>query len=253
MKAQSATSPVDGPRAAGATMPHDLYDAVPSNAVASAPAAPQKVGATDGAVRRHALGNRSQSESDLSKEYARLQAQRLAAARAALTATDEVQSFRRNDLAARTTVQQGEQVPITHPNFVVPPLSVGQGGVTDANGQAQKNGFIAATAKAGDSTYLAATRTPPVSGREVKAGTVIPAVMVGGINSDLPGQIVGQVSRNVYDSASGNSLLIPAGAKVIGTYDSSVTHGQKRVLVAWTRIIFPDGSSISLRGMPGAD
>ncbi|MDE3029888.1 MAG: conjugal transfer protein TrbI, partial [Paracoccaceae bacterium] len=121
----------------------------------------------------------------------------------------------------------------------------------DPNGQAAKAAFLQRN-QATD-TYLHASRTPPRSRTEIKAGTVIPALMVGGINSDLPGQIVGQVSRNVYDTATGRCLLIPAGAKVIGTYDSAVTHGQSRVLVAWNRIIFPDGSSISLGAMPGTD
>lgn len=76
---------------------------------------------------------------------------------------------------------------------------------------------------------------------------------MGGINSDLPGQVVGQVRQNVYDTATGQYLLIPAGARLIGTYDSTVTSGQKRVLVAWTRIVYPDGTSVSLDRMPGAD
>jgi type IV secretion system protein VirB10 len=77
--------------------------------------------------------------------------------------------------------------------------------------------------------------------------------MVGGISSDLPGQIIGQVRENVYDTATGRYVLIPQGAKLVGTYDNSVTTGQQRVLVAWTRIIYPDASSIDLGKMPGTD
>ncbi len=88
---------------------------------------------------------------------------------------------------------------------------------------------------------------------EVKTGSVIPAVMIAGINSDLPGQIIAQVAQNVYDSAEGRSLLIPQGSKLYGIYDSRVIYGQSRVLVAWQRIIFPDGSSITLESMPGTD
>jgi type IV secretion system protein VirB10 len=87
----------------------------------------------------------------------------------------------------------------------------------------------------------------------VKAGTVIPAVMIGGINSDVPGMIVGQVADNVYDTATGRYLLIPQGAKLIGAYDNSVSQGQTRVVVIWNRIIYPDASSIDLGSMPGAD
>jgi type IV secretion system protein VirB10 len=88
---------------------------------------------------------------------------------------------------------------------------------------------------------------------EVKTGTVIPAVMVTGINSDLPGVMVAQVSQNVYDTATGQHLLLPQGAKLYGMYDSRVIYGQERVLVAWNRVIFPDGSSVTLGAMPGAD
>ncbi|EHJ48820.1 conjugation TrbI family protein [Solidesulfovibrio carbinoliphilus subsp. oakridgensis] len=88
---------------------------------------------------------------------------------------------------------------------------------------------------------------------EAKTGTVIPALMIGGINSDLPGQIIAQVAQNVYDTADGRYLLIPQGARLYGVYDSRIIYGQSRVLVAWNRIIFPDGSAITLESMPGAD
>jgi type IV secretion system protein VirB10 len=100
---------------------------------------------------------------------------------------------------------------------------------------------------------LAARREGPSSPYELKAGAIIPATTIGGIVSDLPGQILGQVSENVYDTASGRFILIPQGAKLIGTYDNGVTTGQERVLVAWTRIIFPDASSLDLGKMPGTD
>ena len=88
---------------------------------------------------------------------------------------------------------------------------------------------------------------------ELKTGTVIPGLMVSGVNSDLPGSLIAQVSQNVYDSASGKYLLIPQGSKLYGVYDSRVIYGQSRVLIAWNRVIFPDGSSVTLGAMPGAD
>lgn len=88
---------------------------------------------------------------------------------------------------------------------------------------------------------------------ELKTGTVIPGVMVSGINSDLPGSLVAQVSQNINDTATGRSLLIPQGSKLYGVYDSRVVYGQERVLIAWNRIIFPDGSSVTLGAMPGTD
>ncbi|MDR2724837.1 MAG: conjugal transfer protein TrbI [Candidatus Adiutrix sp.] len=88
---------------------------------------------------------------------------------------------------------------------------------------------------------------------EVKTGTVIPGVMVSGVNSDLPGSLIAQVTQNVYDTASGRHLLLPQGAKLYGVYDSRVVYGQERVLIAWNRVVFPDGSSVTLGAMPGAD
>lgn len=88
---------------------------------------------------------------------------------------------------------------------------------------------------------------------EVKTGAVIPGIMVTGINSDLPGNIIAQVSQNVFDTATGNHLLLPQGAKLFGVYDSRVIYGQERVLVAWNRVMFPDGSAITLGAMPGSD
>jgi type IV secretion system protein VirB10 len=77
--------------------------------------------------------------------------------------------------------------------------------------------------------------------------------MVGGINSDLPGTIIGQVTENVYDTATGAYLLIPQGARMLGAYDSHVVYGQNRIMVVWNRIIFPDGTSLKLEGMLGSD
>jgi len=123
--------------------------------------------------------------------------------------------------------------------------------VGDPSGQNEKAGFLSQRPTASD--YLPNTREPAASPFQIRAGTVIPAVMVGGVDSDLPGQILGQVRENVYDTATGRYLLIPQGAKLVGTYDNRVTYGQSRVLVVWNRIIFPDGSSLDINGMPGAD
>lgn len=93
----------------------------------------------------------------------------------------------------------------------------------------------------------------PSSKYEVMAGTVIPGMLITGINTDLPGRILGQVTQNVFDTKEGDHLLIPQGAKVIGSYDSKITYGQERVLIRWERLTFPNGNSIVLKGMPGAD
>jgi type IV secretion system protein VirB10 len=94
---------------------------------------------------------------------------------------------------------------------------------------------------------------PPASPYTVMAGGVIPAVLVSGINSDLPGPILAQVSQNVYDTASGRSLLIPQGSRLIGSYHSSANYGQSRVQISWDRLIFPNTSSMDIPSMPGTD
>ena len=93
----------------------------------------------------------------------------------------------------------------------------------------------------------------PASKYIVQAGSVIPAALLTGIRSDLPGQVTGQVTENIYDSPSGRYLLIPQGSKLIGAYDSQVSFGQSRVLLVWTRLIFPNGRSIVLERQSGAD
>lgn len=87
----------------------------------------------------------------------------------------------------------------------------------------------------------------------VQAGTVIPAALITGIKSDLPGQITAQVTEHVYDTPTGKHLLIPQGAKLVGQYDSQVAFGQSRVLLVWNRIVMPDGTSIVLERLQGAD
>ena len=122
----------------------------------------------------------------------------------------------------------------------------------DLGGQQEKRDFLADQPPTESDTLLK-TREAPLSKYEIRAGTVIPAVMVAGINSDLPGQIIGQVRENVYDTATGNYVLIPQGAKLVGTFDNSVAYGQSRVLVVWKRIIYPNGDALDIEAMPGAD
>lgn len=87
----------------------------------------------------------------------------------------------------------------------------------------------------------------------INSGTVIGAMLISGVNSDLPGNILAQVSENVFDSVTGKRLLIPQGCRLFGQYDSKVLFGQKRPLIKWTRLIYPDGSTLNLENMPGTD
>lgn len=122
----------------------------------------------------------------------------------------------------------------------------------DPNMQSTKQQFLANAGKGG-AAYLNASLQAAKSPYEVKAGTIIPAVLITGINSDLPGMITAQVRERVFDSSTGQYLLIPQGTRMIGTYNSNVSYGQNRALVVWSRLIFPNGSSINLDGMPGVD
>lgn len=93
----------------------------------------------------------------------------------------------------------------------------------------------------------------PRSRFELQAGHVIPAALVTGLNSDLPGRVIAQVTAPVFDSVTGGYLLIPQGSRLIGTYDNGVTYGDRRLLLVWNRIIFPNGWSVNLREMNATD
>lgn len=96
---------------------------------------------------------------------------------------------------------------------------------------------------------VAAVASPNV----LQAGAVIPAALITGIRSDLPGQVTAQVTENVYDSPTGRILLVPQGTRIVGQYDNGIGFGQRRMLLVWTRLIFPNGRSIVLERQPGAD
>ena len=93
----------------------------------------------------------------------------------------------------------------------------------------------------------------PISPYQVMAGTIIPASLVTGLNSDLPGQVIAQITENVYDTPTGKHLLLPQGTRLLGRYDSDIDDGQSRALVVWNRLIRPDGSSLVIENLPGVD
>jgi type IV secretion system protein VirB10 len=171
---------------------------------------------------------------------------------AAQRLAQEMEAARVSRLFAQTNQQ---------PQPVVIPASTGQeaaptptppvdGGAAQ-NMQDRKTAFLNA---ATDRRTISPDRLQgKASSYVVQSGTVIPAALITGIRSDLPGQITAQVTEAVYDSPTGKYLLIPQGARLIGQYDSSVAFGQSRVLLVWTRIIMPDGMSIVLERQPGAD
>ena len=93
----------------------------------------------------------------------------------------------------------------------------------------------------------------PASKYILQAGAVIPAALITGLRSDLPGQVTAQVTEDVYDSPTGKILLIPQGARLVGQYDAQIAFGQTRALLVWNRLIMPNGRSIVLERQPGAD
>jgi type IV secretion system protein TrbI len=105
----------------------------------------------------------------------------------------------------------------------------------------------------GDRWKLDSKPEAPRTPYELRAGFVVPATLISGINSELPGQIMAQIAQNVYDTATGKYLLLPQGSRLVGAYSSDVSYGQARVLVAWQRIVFPDGKAMDIGAMPGAD
>jgi len=128
--------------------------------------------------------------------------------------------------------------------------------VPSVAGQTGSNGLNDLTnaqiARSGSSSAITSLK-PPQSPYLITAGSVIPAVLISGINSELPGPILAQVRENVFDTATGRWVLIPQGSKLIGSYKTDAVYGQERVQIGWKRLIFPNASSMDIPEMPGAD
>lgn len=121
----------------------------------------------------------------------------------------------------------------------------------DPNHQQRKNDFL--DSKPDDAIYNPYQLQSPISPYQVMAGTIISASLITGLNSDLPGRVIAQVTQPVYDTVTGQYMLIPQGSRLLGKYDSVVAFGQERALVVWQRLILPDGSSIIIDNLPATD
>ncbi|MAM38997.1 MAG: conjugal transfer protein TrbI [Sphingobium sp.] len=145
----------------------------------------------------------------------------------------------------------------TSPSVATGPAPTGEAGrlpldpERDQNNQQRKLDFVGQPATGG--IYNAHTIQTPASPHQVMAGSIIAASLLTGLNSDLPGMVVAQVTEPVFDTVTGRTLLIPQGSRLIGSYDSVVAFGQSRALLVWQRIILPDGSSIQIDNLPATD
>ena len=153
------------------------------------------------------------------------------------------------------------------PSFVDPGVAalaalLGQGGNGLLNQSSPQDGRGHSTSNTNDpfssdltdaEIYNPHSLRAPISPYQVMAGTIIPASLVTGLNSDLPGQIIAQITENVYDTPTGQYLLLPQGTRLLGRYDSDVDDGQSRAFVVWNRLIRPDGSSLVIESLPGVD
>lgn len=168
----------------------------------------------------------------------------------------ELKSARESGLLVQSSRPQtqsqgsvGSEVPATGTAGTTDKLAIDPD--RDPNSQQRKVDFVRTADKAGDTNPYPITPAP--SPYTLSAGSVIAASLITGLRSDLPGLVTAQVTERVYDSATGRILLVPQGARLVGTYDSVVAFGQRRALVVWQRIIFPDGSSLRLDNAPATD
>lgn len=196
----------------------------------------------------------------------REQAERVRLARLAVQARESAPFFR---LQLKSPTPEPRPDPMTRPEPSPRPLPTdaaalstaavdrlrtqldGTAAATDPTDQTRKLAFLRAGPE--KEIYNPHAQQRPVSPYQLLAGTIIPASLVTGLNADLPGFVIAQVTEHVYDTVSGRHLLVPQGSRLIGKYDSVVAYGQERALVVWQRIIRPDGSSMVIDNLPATD
>ncbi|SKA06126.1 type IV secretion system protein VirB10 [Cetobacterium ceti] len=170
------------------------------------------------------------------------------------------------ELAARkSTIKFDDSEEETNNKSFFPPTTQQGGGIAnlqnpipnmleqDQNKIKEKKEFLRGVNEGSLDIYNPFKTVSPLSEYQVDAGSIIPGVFITGVKSTLPGRMIGQVRENVYDSTTGNYLLIPKGARLLGMYDANVTFGQNRIMIIWERIIFPNGKSIQLDRFSGTD
>ncbi|EFI53048.1 TrbI/VirB10 family protein [Afipia sp. 1NLS2] len=162
----------------------------------------------------------------------------------------EQEAARTSRLFTTTNVRQtGETTTAPTPAGVTP--AVATAGSNDLTSQDHKLAFLNGAV---DRRTTSPDRVQPAASKYIlQAGAVVPAALITGLRSDLPGQVTAQVTEDVYDSPTGKLLLIPQGARLVGQYDAQIAFGQTRALLVWNRLIMPNGRSIVLERQPGVD
>ena len=162
----------------------------------------------------------------------------------------EEEAARKSRLFVQTNFRQSAGPAAPPASASAPPRAA----TADSAHAPPESGNLAFLESTVDRRTVSPDRVEPSASRYVlQAGSVIAAALTTGIRSDLPGEVTAQVTENVYDSPTGKILLIPQGARLVGQYDAQVSFGQSRVLLAWTRLIMPNGRSIVLERQPAAD
>jgi len=228
----------------GLTMLPRDYTGVPRNVPALGPPLPGDLGRP---IRNAQVPVPGPGEPAIDPELQRVTQEAEAARTSRLFATTNARERPTTPITSQTPISTDQQAPTQIGQVEASPLDPD----SILNMQDRKLAFL--TAPVDRKTVSSDRLANPASRYVVQAGAVIPAALITGIRSDLPGQVTAQVTEHVYDSPTGRYLLIPQGAKLIGLYDSQISFGQDRLLLVWTRLIMPNGRSIVLERQPGAD
>jgi type IV secretion system protein VirB10 len=163
-------------------------------------------------------------------------------------------SQRNTDQSGGGQIAASQTGPFADPGIAALAAIFGQEGAGLSQGNGDANGNSNSTFEpSGSEIYNPHHMERPASPYQVMAGTIIPASLVTGLNSDLPGQVIAQVTETVFDTPTGKHLLIPQGTRLLGRHDSDIEAGQSRALVVWTRMIRPDGTSLVIESLPSVD
>lgn len=154
------------------------------------------------------------------------------------------------DEQSRIISTQSSALPRISPSLILPNQSLVP---TTESTKARPELLRVAALPSTDVGYSKHSRTAARSPYEIKKGTIIPGTLITEINSDIPGNVVGMVRLDVYDTVTGQHLLIPNGSRLFGVYDPSVDYAQKRLNIVWTHIIFPDGDTLVLEDQQATD